>query len=108
MTHLFRQLQRRQAKGEPVRAAVIGAGFMGRGIVYQLAQMDGMYPSLVVNRTAERAVEAYALAGFKAKDVLISDDPRALGQAVAEGRPAASSAAEIAGAVPNVDVVIEA
>ena len=64
MTHLFRQLQRRQARREPVRVAVIGAGFMGRGLIYQLAKMPGMFPSLLVNRTLERAVEAYRLAGF--------------------------------------------
>src|SRR3977135_1082890 len=69
ITPLFRQLQRMQSKGEVIRTGVIGAGFMGRGIVYQLAKMPGMYPSMIVNRTAERAIEAYELAGFKPKHI---------------------------------------
>ena len=108
MTHLFRQLRRRQGAGQPVRVAVIGAGFMGRGLVYQLAKMPGMFPALVVNRSPERAVEAYRLAGFSAKSVLVSDDVRALSGAVAEGRPAVSAEPEIAGAVTGVEAVIEA
>jgi predicted homoserine dehydrogenase-like protein len=108
MTPLFRQLQRMQSKGEVIRTGVIGAGFMGRGIVYQLAKMPGMYPSMIVNRTAERAIEAYELAGFNPKHVLVSDDTRMLSQAVFEKRPCVSRSPEIAGAVGALDVVIEA
>ncbi len=108
MTPLFRQLQRLQAKNELIRVGVIGAGFMGRGIIYQLAKMPGMYPSLVVNRTPENAIQAYELAGFNPKHVLVSDDPKALSAAVEEKRPCVTMVAEIAGTVAALDVVIEA
>jgi predicted homoserine dehydrogenase-like protein len=108
MTPLFRQLQRLQSKGEHIRVGVIGAGFMGRGIVYQLAKMPGLTPSLVVNRTIDKAIDAYVQAGFNAKHVLVSDDPKALSNAVAERRPCVSAEPEIAGAVAALDVVIEA
>ena len=109
MTPLFRQLQRRQNSGELIRAGVIGAGFMGRGIVYQLAKMPGMQqPSLVVNRSAQRAIDAYEAAGFNPKHVLVSEDPKALSNAVMEKRPCVATSPEIAGAVAALDVVIEA
>ena len=108
MTPLFRQLQRLQDKGEPIRVGVIGAGFMGRGIVYQLAKMPGLHPSLIVNRTADRAIEAYELAGFNKKHVLVSEDPVALSTAVEEKRPCDATSPEIAGEVAALDVVIEA
>ena len=108
MTPLFRQLQRLQDKGEPIRVGVIGAGFMGRGIVYQLAKMPGLHPSLIVNRTADRAIEAYELAGFNKKHVLVSEDPVALSTAVEEKRPCVATSPEIAGEVAALDVVIEA
>ena len=108
MTPLFRQLQRLQDKGEPICVGVIGAGFMGRGIVYQLAKMPGLHPSLIVNRTADRAIEAYELAGFNPKHVLVSEDPKALSNAVAEKRPCVATSPEIAGEVAALDVVIEA
>jgi len=108
MTHLFRELQRREAKGEPIRAAVIGAGFMGKGLVYQLSKMPGMHPALVVNRSPEKAIAAYVESGYKREHILISDDPAKLAAAVAEKRPAVSTAPEIAGSISTLDVVIEA
>jgi predicted homoserine dehydrogenase-like protein len=108
MTHLFRELRRRQERGEPVRAGVIGAGFMGRGLVYQLSKMPGMHPALVVNRTPEKAVNAYVEAGFKREHVLVSDDVAKLTGAVGEKRPAVATTPEIAASVATLDVVIEA
>jgi predicted homoserine dehydrogenase-like protein len=108
MTPLFRQLQRLQASGDSIRVGVIGAGFMGRGIVYQLAKMPGMHPSLIVNRTPARAIEAFEFAGFNPKHVLVSDDPKLLSTAVAERRPCVATLPEIAGEVAALDVVIEA
>src|SRR5256885_5177680 len=108
MTHLFRELQRREARGNPVRTAVVGAGFMGKGLVYQLSKMPGMHPALVVNRTTDKAVAAYVESGYRKQDILISDDPAKLAAAVSEKRPCVSSTSEIAGSIPTLDVVIEA
>src|SRR3954453_7382073 len=108
MTHLFRELRRRQERGEPVRAGVIGAGFMGRGLVYQLSKMPGMHPALGVNRTPEKAVAAYVSAGEKREHVLVSDDVAKLAAAVGERRPAVATTPEIAGSVSTLDVAIEA
>jgi predicted homoserine dehydrogenase-like protein len=108
MTHLFRELKRREARGEPIRTGVIGAGFMGKGLVYQLSKMPGMRPSLVVNRSPEKSIAAYVESGFKREHILVSDDPHKLATAVAENRPAVSTESEIAGKVATLDVVIEA
>ena len=108
MTHLFRELQRREARKEPVRTGVIGAGFMGKGLVYQLSKMPGMHPALVCNRTVDKAVAAYVESGYRRQDILTSDDPSKLAAAVAEKRPCVSCVPEIAGHVATLDVVIEA
>ena len=81
---------------------------MGSGIVYQLTRMAGMRPALVIDQVIERAAEALRLAGFAGDRIVVSDDPDRLSAAVAEGRPAATSAPEVAGAVRGLDVVIEA
>src|SRR5437016_10425565 len=108
MTHLFRELQRREARKDPVRTGVIGAGFMGKGLVYQLSKMPGMHPALVCNRTVDKAVAAYVESGYRKQDIFISDDPERLANAVAEKRPCVSCVPEIAGHVSTLDVVIEA
>ena len=108
MTNVFRQLRRRHERKQPIRVAVIGAGFMGRGLVYQLTRMPGMFPALIVNRTLDHALAAFAAAGFDRQSVVASDDPQVLDQAVQAGRPAVTREMEIAGAVANIDVIIEA
>jgi predicted homoserine dehydrogenase-like protein len=108
MTHLFRELQRRETRGEPIRTAVIGAGFMGKGLVYQLSKMPGMRPSLIVNRTPDKAIAAYVESGYKREHILVSDDVAKLANAIFEKRPAVATTPEIAGHIATLDVVIEA
>lgn len=108
MTHLFRQLQRRQERGQAIRVGVIGAGFMGRGLVYQLSRMAGLFPAIVVNRTIDKALAAYRAAGFNAADVVVSENPKVLAEAVFRRRPAATTCIEAAASIPAVDVMIEA
>lgn len=57
-------LEKRRQAGNPVRVAMVGAGFMGRGIALQiLTQVPGMRLVAIANRTLEGARRAYAEAG---------------------------------------------
>ena len=58
-----RLLERRvRREGRPVRVAMVGAGFMGRGIALQIATATpGMELVAIANRTVDKAREAYAL-----------------------------------------------
>lgn len=57
-------LQEREQQGRPVRVGLIGAGFMGRGIINQFVNyVTGMRLVAVSNRTVEHAREAFRLAG---------------------------------------------
>ncbi len=58
-------LQRREAEGRPIRVAIVGAGFMSRGLVNQITNSTpGMTVAAVVNRTVAKAARAYAEAGI--------------------------------------------
>lgn len=96
------------ARERALDVAVVGAGFIGAGAVYQLERTPWTRPALVVNRTIARGVEAYVSAGYRSADVVVADDPTTLGDAVREGRPAVTSAGEIIAQVAGVDVVVEA
>ena len=57
-------LRRREAEGRPVRVAMVGAGFMGRGIANQIVNsVPGLALVAISNRTLDRAVQAYTEAG---------------------------------------------
>jgi len=103
----LRRLIHRQRQGRVISVAITGAGFIGRGMVYQVDQTCGMRTALIVNRTVERAVEAYALAGRKRADIVVSDDFGTLQSAVTAGRPAVTSRAEMLRDLAGLDVVVE-
>lgn len=59
-------LEKRQKEGNPVKVAVVGAGYMGRGITLQIEQyIRGMKVVAVANRTIAAAERAYREAGVE-------------------------------------------
>src|ERR1044071_6814726 len=108
MTHLFRHLRRLEERGEQIRVAVIGAGFMGRGLIYQLSRMPGLSCALVVTRNPQTASDAFRACGLNSHDVVVSDRVRDLTDAVQRRRPAITTSIESAASLQSLDVFIEA
>jgi predicted homoserine dehydrogenase-like protein len=106
--HLFRELGRRQQFGRVIKVAVSGIGSMGRGISLQLEAMPGLKPSILVNRTIEKAVEAWVLSGVPRDEIVISDDPRLLEIAVEQGLACVCRDPDSALAVSEIEVFVEA
>src|SRR3954470_10569700 len=104
MTHLFRQLQRLESRNTPILTAVVGAGFMGRGLIYQLSRTAGMFPALLVVRNLDRGVDAYRACGFNPQEIIVSDNPRTLADAIQKRRPAITSEIDAATSVIPIDV----
>ena len=79
-------LAQRAAEGRPVRVAMVGAGFMGRGLANQIINsVPGMELVAIVNRNLANAERAYREAGVTA--VTVADDGAAVDRAVAAGEP---------------------
>ena len=101
-----RLLEQRREEGRPVRVAMVGAGFMGRGIALQIATATpGMELVVIANRTVDKAREAYALGG--AEDVRHVEGASELEQAIGEGRPAVTDDPLLVAQAEQVDAVIE-
>jgi predicted homoserine dehydrogenase-like protein len=90
------------------RVAVVGAGFIGKGLVHRLHRLPGFAPPLVANRNVDRARSAIERAGASPDVVVVSDDPAELTQALGDGRPAVTSDASVLPEVGGIDVVVEA
>ena len=74
-----RALERREAEGRPIRVALVGAGFMGRGVANQIINSTtGMRLVAIANRTLAQAERAYREAGVTR---------RARGRGRPRGRP---------------------
>jgi predicted homoserine dehydrogenase-like protein len=99
-------LQQREAENRPIRIGVIGAGFMGRGIVQQLrTPLTGMRLAAVVNRHIETAARAYAEAG--ANDTTVCNTQAEMDAAIAADRPAITNNPLLISRAAGVDAIIE-
>lgn len=100
-------LRRAEVAGEAIRVGLIGAGFMGRGIVRQIEHgVPGMRVVAIANRTLSRAQEAWRRAGHPS--VRKVEDPSALDAAVEDGVRAVTRDAGVLNRATAVDVVVEA
>jgi predicted homoserine dehydrogenase-like protein len=104
---IWDRLRRRADEIGDAPVAVVGAGYVGTGVVHAIAQSPGMRPSLIVNRNTERAVGALTLMGVDAESILISEDRDELAAAIRAGTPAVTPHAAIVADLP-IDVVVEA
>ncbi len=103
-------LAQRQAEGRPVRVALVGAGFMGRGLVNQIvSSTPGMVVAAIAARRPEQGVRAYVEAGAAAdaSGVVIADDERALDRAIAAGMPVVTPDPLAVTRADLVDVVVD-
>jgi predicted homoserine dehydrogenase-like protein len=99
-------LEQRRRDGNPIRVAMVGAGFMGRGIALQiLSSVPGMRLVGIANRDIEKAHRAYAEAGADDVDEVSSEDE--LEAAVSAGRYAVTEDPLLLARSPQVEAVIE-
>jgi predicted homoserine dehydrogenase-like protein len=100
-------LKRRQEEGNPVRVALVGAGFMGRGLTNQIVNsVPGMELVAIVNRTLARAEQAYSEAGVEQWRVVAAGEE--LDKAIADGVPAITDDYRVVCEAAGVDAIVEA
>ena len=55
---MLKTLRQREAEGQPIRVALVGAGAMGVGIAWQIGRTPGMRLVAIVDLALEQAVKA--------------------------------------------------
>jgi predicted homoserine dehydrogenase-like protein len=100
-------LQKRFEQGKPVRTAIIGAGYMGRGVALQIiSAFTGMKLVAVSNRTLSEADRAYRQAGIDSI-TNVTTVPQ-LEEAINRGEYCITEDAMLLCRAANIDAVIEA
>ena len=100
------QLAERARQRNPIRVAMAGCGFMGRGLVNQIVNsVPGMTLSAIAVRSPEKAVKALGRAGVE--DVVVADSLRMLQRAIRGGIPAVTEDFESITQAEGIDVVID-
>ena len=99
-------LARRAQEGRPIRIGLVGAGFMARGIVLQVAlSVPGMRVAAIANRHRQTARTAYEQAGIN--DAVDADTQAELEQAIAQGRAAVTEDALALCRADGIDAIVE-
>jgi predicted homoserine dehydrogenase-like protein len=99
-------LEKRHLAGDPVRVALVGAGYMGRGIALQiLTAVRGMRLVAISNRTLAEAERAYRQAGIDSIRTVKS--VRQLQQAINRGEYAVTDNAMLVCQAKGIDAIIE-
>ncbi|MDX2376593.1 SAF domain-containing protein [Microbacterium sp. LRZ72] len=107
MILIDKALAARAAESRPIGVGLVGAGFMGRGLINQIVNsVPGMRISVVVNRTLSKAENALRDAGVT--DIRVVEDAAGVDAAVAAGAVAITTDHRAAVAAASVDAVIEA
>jgi predicted homoserine dehydrogenase-like protein len=106
MIIIDKALERREQAGNPIRVAMVGAGFMGRGIALQMfTAVRGMRLVGIANRRLTEAERAYQEAGVTELQRVAS--VAGLEESIARGRYAVTEDAMLLCQAENVDAVIE-
>lgn len=101
-----RALSERAEAGNPVRVAMVGAGFMGRGIANQIINSTpGMELVAIANRHIDGAARAYSEAGVDSLEAV--DDAVGIDKAVAAGKAAITEDPAAICAAESVEAIVE-
>jgi predicted homoserine dehydrogenase-like protein len=100
-------LEKRHREGNPIRVAMVGAGFMGRSLALQIVTaIRGMKLVAIANRTLSRAARAYEEAGIDSvKPVETVAD---LEEAMARGQYAITDDPLLICQAEGIDAILEA
>jgi len=87
--------------------AIVGAGYVAGGVLHTLLQTPAMAPTVVVARSADKALAVVEKLGINRADILVSSDPVAISAAIKAGQFVITDDHQVLASIP-VDIVIEA
>ena len=108
MISINKKLKSLEEENKQIKVGVVGAGLMGTGLITQISLMKGMIPSILVDRTEEKAIKAYLSAGISRDQILIAKSLDEVNFGMERGKYIVSSNVEYVSQANLVDVVVDA
>lgn len=100
-------LRQRAESNKPIRVGLVGAGYSGKRITYQISKfVAGMEVVAIANRTIENAKEAYEYAGIRDAEAVPSS--ASLDQRIADRRFSFTDSIDVLTKAENIDVILDA
>lgn len=108
MLGINRELEKLEKSGKQINVGLVGAGQMGRGMISQIASMNGMRVAATSDIQIDNVTRAYELAGVPAEEVVVAGNLEEAAQAVKENKSVALTDADLLCEVEGIDVIVDA
>jgi predicted homoserine dehydrogenase-like protein len=101
------KLAERASKNDPVKVAIVGAGYSGRAVTYQITKFfPGLRVVAIYNRTLSKARDAYEYANIlEAREV---ESPRSLEEVIKRNGFSITDDLSVVCEAEGIDVIVEA
>jgi predicted homoserine dehydrogenase-like protein len=99
-------LQKLEEQKKPIRVAMIGAGFMGQGLVNQIANSTpGMLMVAIYSRNVNQASQAFRYAGIE--NFIVATTQTQLEDAIRSGKPVVTEDPFLLARSESIDVLVD-
>lgn len=107
MLNLNTKLKEIDEQGKKIKAGIVGAGQMGRGMVSQMFCMKGILPAIISDIDIERAKNAYLLAGISSDDIAVANKAVEAEAAIQKGKYVITEDFNVITSTLPIDVVLD-
>ena len=108
MWNIDKRLLKLKQDNKEIQTAIIGAGQMGKGLITQFLMIPGLKPTIISNRTVEKAFNIMVNCGVDENNIFIANTLEQANLAIELGKYVITPYPEIACSANMVDCVVEA
>lgn len=108
MWNLDKKLVALKEEHREIRCAIIGAGQMGKGLITQFLMIPGVIPTIIANRTVQKAYDIMTGCGIAPETIVIVETVAEANAAIAAGKWVITQDPMIACTAEAVQCVVEA
>ena len=107
MLNMDKKLAKREEEGKIIRAGIVGAGQMGRGMVTQMALMKGIMPAIVSDIKMDNVINAFHYAGISDEDIAVAKTLEEANRYMEQGKYVATENSDLISQANLVEVAID-
>lgn len=107
MLNMDKKLAKREEEGKIIRAGIVGAGQMGRGMVTQMALMKGIMPAIVSDIKMDNVINAFHYAGISDEDIAVAKTLEEANRYMEQGKYVATENGDFISHANLVEVAID-
>ena len=107
MLNMDKKLAKREEEGKIIRAGIVGAGQMGRGMVTQMALMKGIMPAIVSDIKFENVINAFHYAGISDDEIAVAKTLEEANRYMEQGKYVATENSDLISQANLVEVAID-